>query len=124
MPLHPRTRAAAERAGLRPPENVLVIPPVGYLDMLALESSSLAVVTDSGGVQKEAYWFGVPCVTLRSRTEWVETVETGWNVLIGQRPEALGATVAALDRTRPRPQIFGPAGAPSRIVELLEKAWA
>lgn len=124
MPLHPRTREAMARADLRLPANIVAVPPVGYLDMLALESSALAVVTDSGGVQKEAYWLGVPCVTLRSTTEWMETVATGWNVLLGDHLEDLADTILASDRTRPRPELFGPTGASERIVDILEEEWS
>ena len=78
FPVHPRTRQrlAAERLGLRPSN-------VGYLDMLMLEQSSRLILTDSGGVQKEAYWLGIPCVTLREETEWLETIKAGWNILAG-----------------------------------------
>ncbi len=87
LPLHPRTRAAMERAGLRLPANVHAIDPVGYLAMVALEHHAAAIATDSGGVQKEAYLAGVPCITLRTETEWVETVATGWNRLVGADPD-------------------------------------
>ena len=80
FPLHPRTRAALERSGLTL-EGLTVIPPCGYLDMHRLLQGASTVYTDSGGLQKEAYFHRVPCVTLRSETEWVETVENGWNRL-------------------------------------------
>lgn len=81
MPLHPRTRATLERSGLlaRAGDGVRIIEPVGYLDMVKLEKSAALIATDSGGVQKEAFFQGVPCVTLRDETEWVELVELGWN---------------------------------------------
>ena len=91
VPLHPRTRAAAERSGLdlAGSQHVRVVEPLGFSEMLAAEQHARVVVTDSGGVQKEACWLGVPCVTVRDETEWVETVESGWNVLAGTDPCAV-----------------------------------
>ncbi|GGL90121.1 UDP-N-acetyl glucosamine 2-epimerase [Deinococcus aerolatus] len=84
LPLHPRTRGVLERAGMleRASQCMYLIPPVGYLDMIKLEKNACLIATDSGGVQKEAYFYGVPCVTFRDETEWVELVETGWNRLV------------------------------------------
>ena len=83
LPLHPRTRAAVERHGLSL-EGIDVVEPVGYLDMTRLVRGAPSVLTDSGGLQKEAYFHGVPCITLREETEWVETVACGWNRLWGE----------------------------------------
>ena len=81
LPLHPRTRSGLVRDDLDVPENVQLIDPVGYLDMVMLEQSALLIATDSGGVQKEAFFYKVPCVTLREETEWTELLEAGWNRL-------------------------------------------
>lgn len=122
LPLHPRTRKALEAANrmacLDHPR-LRVIEPVGYLEMLVLEASARAILTDSGGVQKEAYFLGVPCVTLRAETEWPETVDAGWNVLVGTEPDAI---VAAAIRARPGegpPVGFGDGAASHRIAQVL-----
>jgi UDP-GlcNAc3NAcA epimerase len=124
FPIHPRTRDAMARAGLALPGNVRPIDPVGYLAMVALESGAAVIATDSGGVQKEAYLAGVPCLTLRGETEWVETVEAGWNRVIDSDRVALRAALADLtfmDRHRPRPSLFGDGHAAERIVAALER---
>ena len=123
FPLHPRTRARLEAAALldrlAAAPRLLLQPPLGYLDFLTLARHARAVLTDSGGVQKEAYLLGTPCITLRSRTEWVETVELGWNVLVDLDREA---ALAALERRRPageRPELYGGGHAGERICDVL-----
>lgn len=120
LPLHPRTRARLEAAGLyeRLERGVRLVPPLGYLDFTALLLHARGVVTDSGGVQKEAYLAGVRCVTLRATTEWTETVEVGWNALVDLDAEA---AVAALERPLPaeRPPLYGDGRAGERVVEAL-----
>lgn len=120
LPLHPRTRARLEAHGGLPPAagNLRLIEPLGYLDMLRLVGACRSVLTDSGGLQKEAYWLGRPCVTLRAETEWIETVATGWNTLAG--PDASGLA-AALARPVPdkRPQLYGDGRAADKIVAAL-----
>ena len=124
FPVHPRTRAAIERGAGGLPNNVVAIDPVGYLEMVALESRAHAVATDSGGVQKEAYLSGVPCITLRSETEWTETVDAGWNRVVDDDPGALRSALADpdfMDRSRPRPDLYGDGRAAARIVAALER---
>ena len=120
LPLHPRTRARLEAAGLRErlASGVRLVPPLGYLDFTALLLHSRGVLTDSGGVQKEAYLAGVPCVTLRATTEWTETVDAGWNTLVDLDAEA---AVAALQRPLPaeRPPLYGDGRAGERVVAAL-----
>ncbi len=119
FPAHPRTRATLEREGIEPARNVRLLPPLGYLDFTALLTQARVVVTDSGGVQKEAYWHGVPCVTLRETTEWVETVEAGWNALVGTDPERLVAEVRSVRPPTDRPLLYGDGRAAERIAQLL-----
>jgi UDP-N-acetylglucosamine 2-epimerase len=122
FPLHPRTRARLQAAGLlsrlEQAPHVRLAPPLGYLDFTALLCNAKAVVTDSGGVQKEAYLAAVPCVTMRPSTEWVETVEAGWNVLVDLDA---AAARAALERTPPseRPQLYGDGHAGQRVTDAL-----
>ena len=127
FPVHPRTRAALARAAATLPPNVVATEPVGYLEMVALQARALAVATDSGGLQKEAYLSGVPCVTLRSETEWVETVEAGWNRVVDADPAALAAALrddAFMRRDRPRPALYGDGRTAARIVAALERLQA
>jgi UDP-N-acetylglucosamine 2-epimerase (non-hydrolysing)/UDP-GlcNAc3NAcA epimerase len=125
LPLHPRTRARLEAAGLlgelEAAPDVRLLPPLGYLAFTALLVGARAVLTDSGGVQKEAYLAGVPCVTLRDTTEWVETVATGWNVLVDLDADA---ALAALARRAvgERPPLYGDGRSGARVVAALERA--
>jgi UDP-N-acetylglucosamine 2-epimerase len=112
FPAHPRTRAAL--AGGFP-----TIDPLGYLDFAALASQARVIVTDSGGLQKEAYWYGVPCVTARPSTEWVDTLESGANVLVDDDPERIAAAVAAARMPEERPQLYGDGKASVKIAEAL-----
>jgi UDP-GlcNAc3NAcA epimerase len=117
--LHPRTRARLEDAGLLERLRRLVLtPPLGYLDFLELVRNARAVLTDSGGLQKEAYLLGVPCVTMRETTEWTETVQAGWNVLVDLDRDA---ALAALERTPPprRPELYGGGRAARRVCDVV-----
>ena len=124
LPLHPRTEARLRDTGLlarlEAAPHVRLLPPIGYLEFTALLLGARAMLTDSGGVQKEAYLAGVPCVTLRDTTEWVETVETGWNVLVDLDTDA---ALAALQREPPaeRPSLYGDGRAGERVVEALTR---
>lgn len=117
FPVHPRTRVLLQSLAI--PPNVRLLEPVGYLDMLVLERHAHRILTDSGGVQKEAYFLEVPCVTLREETEWPETLVGGWNVLAGADPDAIAA---AWRRPRPGtapPPVFGAGDAGERIAQIL-----
>ena len=119
FPVHPRTRAALDAEGIDLGPRVLRRPPLGYLDLTALASQARVVLTDSGGLQKEAYWHGVPCVTLRPSTEWVDTVEAGGNVLVDDDPDRLLAAVASARMPAEPPQLYGDGRAAARIAEAL-----
>lgn len=123
VPLHPRTRAALALLNWRPGAGLRLIDPIGYLDMVALESSARLIVTDSGGVQKEAFFHRVPCITLRTETEWAELVECGWNTLappIGVKQIAQ-AISRGIRSTPPAawPVLYGTGDAAGRIVNSL-----
>jgi UDP-GlcNAc3NAcA epimerase len=119
FPVHPRTRAAFKKTGIKAGPNVALIDPIGYLQMLVLEENAEAIVTDSGGVQKEAYFAGRPCITVRDRTEWTETVEAGWNVLVGTNPQEIASAMRSFRPTGTRPELFGDGRAAERVVEAL-----
>jgi len=123
LPLHPRTAARLDAAGLRgrlEDAGVVLAPPLGYLDFTALLHHARALLTDSGGVQKEAYLAGVPCVTLRDTTEWGETVDAGWNVLVDLDADA---ALRALERRPPpeRPPLYGDGRAGERVAAALAR---
>ena len=121
LPAHPRLRAALERIAYRAADNVALIEPVGYIEMIALERHARAILTDSGGVQKEAYWLGVPCVTLRDETEWIETIESGWNVLAGAETDRIVEAVHHLNQPAVRKPLYGEGGAARMIVDCLSR---
>ena len=146
FPIHPRTRQRIIEFGLDnpqsatcpevPPElvegpcrsirNPKLIEPLGYLDMLVLEQHARMILTDSGGMQKEAYFFGVPCVTLRPETEWTGTVRAGWNVVVGADPKRILEAISSQTRSGSHPALFGDGDAAYHIVRELnshDRAW-
>lgn len=127
LPLHPRTRAALEREGLLgwASDNLTLTDPKGYMDMTHLEANAALIATDSGGVQKEAFFHNVPCVTLRSETEWVELVALGWNTICNPACDPVGATI--LDRIGSRGEVatpYGDGNAASHIAATIRAAMA
>lgn len=124
FPVHPRTRQRIAEFGLEDMltcqhSNVRLIAPVGYLDMLTLEQHARLILTDSGGMQKEAYFFAVPCVTLRPETEWVETVQVGWNLVVGAEPRYIFEAINSQAWPESRPPLFGNGNSAYQIVEIL-----
>jgi UDP-N-acetylglucosamine 2-epimerase len=119
FPAHPRTRAAIDHLRGQTPDNVRLIQPLGYLDFAALASRARVIVTDSGGLQKEAYWYGVPCVTTRANTEWVDTVEAGANVLVDDDPDLLVEAVRTAEMPATRLELYGDGHASERIAAAL-----
>jgi UDP-GlcNAc3NAcA epimerase len=117
FPAHPRTRRVLTDNGIALADSVEVVEPLGYLEMLALITNAQTVVTDSGGLQKEAYWLHVPCVTLRPSTEWVDTVEAGANRLA--EPETLAAALAEARFPADTPPLYGDGHASERIAQAL-----
>ena len=117
FPAHPRTRAALDGIVLGP--NVRLVPPLGYLELAALASQARVILTDSGGLQKEAYWYGVPCVTLRPSTEWPDTVAAGANVLVDDDPDRIEEAAAEARMPAERPVLYGDGHASERIAEVL-----
>jgi UDP-N-acetylglucosamine 2-epimerase len=122
FPVHPRTKKAIRQFKLAVPENVVMVHPRGYLEMLRLEKQAALILTDSGGVQKEAYFARVPCITFRDQTEWKETVQNGWNQLVGSSPALLSRAIQKA-RRRPTnyPMSYGDGRTATRISQILRK---
>jgi len=126
FPIHPRTNKYLEQYGLKTKLHhaaaIHLIPPVGYLDMIMLERHARKIITDSGGVQKEAYFFKVPCITLREETEWVETVDDGWNILVGANYESILRAIRDFNPATDQHQHYGDGTASHKICSILETA--
>lgn len=120
-PVHPRCTTLGFPKLAAGSQRIHPIPPQGYLDFLALLKHARVVVTDSGGVQKEAYWLGVPCLTLREQTEWVETVEAGWNRLVGADGDKIAEGVSSFRPSAERPEFYGNGQAGRKILEALSE---
>jgi UDP-N-acetylglucosamine 2-epimerase len=120
LPVHPRTSKMIAEFGLEIPRNIRAIEPVGYLDMLMLEKNAECILTDSGGIQKEAYLLGVRCITMRKETEWVETIEAGWNCLVGANRSKIRQYFRGFHPSGERPKIYGNGHASDKIIEVLK----
>ncbi len=120
FPAHPRTIKLLEKHGIRLPETITLIKPVNYIESLHLVKNARKLLTDSGGMQKEAYFFGTPCITLRDETEWVETVQDGWNTLVGASSVKIKEAIEGFEPTGERKTTYGDGHASEKIVEILE----
>jgi UDP-N-acetylglucosamine 2-epimerase (non-hydrolysing)/UDP-GlcNAc3NAcA epimerase len=119
LPAHPRTAATIREAGIVPTETVELRAPMGYLAFASAASQARVILTDSGGLQKEAYWYGVPCVTMRPSTEWVATVEVGANVLVDDDPDAIAAAARSATFPSGAPALYGDGHASEKVVRAL-----
>lgn len=123
LPIHPRTNKMLEQFKIKIPQSVKIIEPLGYLDSLQLQANAKKILTDSGGIQKEAYILGVPSITLRSETEWIETVEDGWNTLVGSNKKEILKKIKSFSPNGRRKDIFGDGEAAQQIVSVLKKVY-
>lgn len=121
FPVHPRTRGALQKLDVQFDDNVRLIEPVGYFDMMVLEENARIIATDSGGVQREAYFMRKPCITLRDETEWTETVEVGWNKLVGVELDKIVSEWKTFTPPAEQPPIFGDGKAGEKIANILGK---
>jgi UDP-GlcNAc3NAcA epimerase len=119
LPAHPRTRAVIHEHGIELPPSISLVEPLGYLDFAALASQAAVIATDSGGLQKEAYWYGVPCVTMRPSTEWIDTVAAGANVLVDDDPGLIASAISAAEIPAHLPALYGDGHASERVAAVL-----
>lgn len=122
LPLHPRTKGRLAKYGLSLPATLHVVDPVGYLEMVWLEANCLLVATDSGGVQKEAYFFGKPCITLRDETEWIELINTGWNQLVGADTAMISRAIRSAHIPLELGCLYGKGNAAQLIISTIARA--
>ncbi len=122
LPLHPRTRKMLEKFNLRFSSNIHVVKPVGYFTMLDLENRCTLIITDSGGVQKEAYFFRKPCITMRDQTEWIETVQHGWNVLVGADQKQIVDAIGNFKTPGRYLNLYGSGKSGREILDILDKS--
>ena len=120
LPLHPRTKKFINEYNLHIGDNIQIIDPVGYLEMLSLQENSAKIVTDSGGVQKEAYFLKKPCITMRDETEWVETVNNGWNIIVGSDSDKIKDAIENFNPTGTPASAFGNGDTSTLITDIIE----
>ena len=121
LPLHPRTKKYMDDYNLSFNNNIKIIDPVGYLEMISLEMNCRKIITDSGGVQKEAFFMNKPCITMRDETEWVETVENGWNIVVGTDKAKILDGILNFVPNKVKQNIFGDGHAAEKILEIINK---
>ena len=121
LPLHPRTKKFINEYNLNVGDNIKIIDPVGYLEMISLQENACKIVTDSGGVQKEAYFLKKPCITMRDETEWIETVQNGWNIIVGSDSSKILDAIENFNPTGTPASAFGNGDTSSIITDIIEK---
>jgi UDP-N-acetylglucosamine 2-epimerase len=119
FPAHPRTKTALKQIGAIFSDHVKIIEPIGYFDVMVLEENARLIATDSGGVQREAYFHSIPCLTLRDETEWTETIDAGWNLLVGVESENILKAWNNFSPPSEQPPIFGDGNASKKIRKFL-----
>jgi len=121
FPLHPRTKKRLQEFDLSLPENVRLLAPLGYMDMLILEKNAFKILTDSGGMQKEAYLLKIPCITLRPETEWIETVESGWNTLVGSNKTLILEAINKEGFIKEHPDFYGNGQSALKVIQIIKE---
>jgi UDP-GlcNAc3NAcA epimerase len=121
FPVHPRTQKVLQKMNYSAPAHVKLIEPVSYMELVCLAKMARKIMTDSGGLQKEAYWLKVPCITLRDETEWIETVTAGWNMITGADPQKILSALSSSYIPKEHPLLYGEVGVSERCVSLMEQ---